>query len=277
MIDQKSNQTFFSPVINKRTNEPGRKKEIWIDLYNKHKTIKVKREESVKKNIEEYNNIHSKKLVSENSQKITEEIESNMVKKLFELLDCNGDSMITEEDLKNDNIIMNELKVLNPIFDGIKGEVKLDLIEFQKQLNEKISSYNDRKIIKDWYMNHKNQHSHRCTHNKTNEPQFSYHVLISLKKPVVSDSSKEVLSKSKRHSKGFMARNIEFYKRRMTIQQEQLNKTEELDIGKTFIYIECTFRPSLEKKLVDSSNNKRKSKIFTSLTKRATVNLDKNV
>jgi hypothetical protein len=178
MIDQKSNQTFFSPVINKRTCEQDRKKDIWIDLYNKHKSIKVKREESVKKNIEEYNNIHTKKLLSENSQKITEEIESNMVKKLFELLDCNGDKMITEEDIKKDNIIINELKFLNPILDRIKGEVKLDSIEFQKQLNEKISSYNEKKILKDWYMNHKNQHSHRCTHNKNNEPQFSYQVLI---------------------------------------------------------------------------------------------------
>jgi hypothetical protein len=32
-----------------------------------------------------------------------------------------------------------------------------------------------------------------------------------------------------------MARNVEFYTRRMTIQQEQLNKTEELDKGNVFI------------------------------------------
>ena len=75
MLDSKSNQTFFSPIISRRSIELGNKKEIWLDLYNEHKTLAMKKEENVKKNDEDYNSFNNKKLVSENSQKISEEFQ----------------------------------------------------------------------------------------------------------------------------------------------------------------------------------------------------------
>ena len=126
MLDSKSNQTFFSPIISRRSIELGNKKEIWLDLYNEHKTLAMKKEENVKKNVEDYNSFNNKKLVSENSQKISEELFNEMIKRMFECLDSDQDKYITEEDFRNGHFNENELKLMNPIVEKVKLEKKIN-------------------------------------------------------------------------------------------------------------------------------------------------------
>ena len=140
-MDPKSNQIFFSPVINKRSLETSKKRDIFNDLYNKHKQLKFRQEENRKKTVEEYYSANCKKLISEQSEKITEEIEINMIKRIFECLDSDGDKYISEEDIKK-NCHLDELKVLNPILDNIKGDTKLDINQFKKEIKEKTKNRN---------------------------------------------------------------------------------------------------------------------------------------
>jgi hypothetical protein len=177
MVDSKNNQSFFAPIISKRSLDLGNKKEIWLDLYNEHKTLTVKKEENVKKIQEEFSNTNKRQLVSENSLKISEALEENMIKKIFEVLDCDGDNLIGEEDLKNDHLTSNEMEILKPFIDKFKLESTLDFDQFNKLIVEMTKSYEKKKMLKDWYMGHKNIHSAKCTHNKKNEPFFSFHVV----------------------------------------------------------------------------------------------------
>jgi len=241
MMDTSTNQKFFSPIISKRSIELGNKKEIWSDLYNEHKTLTMKKEELTKKNIEDYTSTHKRKLISDNSDKISEELILNMIKKLFECLDCDEDKVISEDDFKNDHLNEEEQKWLKPLIDEKK---KYNFEEFNKSIHLLLNTYQNKKILKNWFMNYKNRQSPKCCHNKNNETQFSFH-------PLVSDSSNEVMKNSQRHAKGFMERGKVFLERKMTMLNEK--KEEELDK-------EYTFQPSLLKKLSSGDFKRLNSK-----------------
>jgi len=164
-----------------------------------------------------------------------------MIKKLFECLDCDEDKVISEDDFKNDHLNEEEQKWLKPLIDEKK---KYNFEEFNKSIHLLLNTYQNKKILKNWFMNYKNRQSPKCCHNKNNETQFSFH-------PLVSDSSNEVMKNSQRHAKGFMERGKVFLERKMTMLNEK--KEEELDK-------EYTFQPSLLKKLSSGDFKRLNSK-----------------
>ena len=181
MLDSITHQNFFSPIISKRSMDIGNKKEKHIFLYNEHKLLTSKKEQIVKEKLSLNDENHKKKLISENSEKISEDLLKKMIERLFDVLDVDNNKLICENDIKNEHLSENEMKLLSPLLEAFKKKENFNYEEFFSFIQKIMCCYKDKKILKDWYMNHKNKQSPKCSHNKLNDPQFSFHVLVFIK------------------------------------------------------------------------------------------------
>lgn len=211
--DTKSGQKLFKPVISEKAQESTHhRKEINLFDY-LHEDRKSREKIRDQLGIDATNKAREAsnlKLLSENSEQINQLLKEDCFICLFETFDHNGDEIIecTDSFIENaeEKLDKNLLDIFNPIFMELKeNHETLSKDEFFMAIEElfKVLTVAQKRDLINWYVNQKRVTTTERRNNLKIDRQLTF-------QPKISENSYNFFNVSKRYSKDFLERNIDY-------------------------------------------------------------------